>query len=58
MPGKKSKLQIKLIKKGITQSEIARLAGVSDMAVSLVLQGKSQSAKISQVINNLLENIN
>jgi lambda repressor-like predicted transcriptional regulator len=43
-------IKIRLLKAGVTQAEIAKLAGVSSTAVWMVIYGKSVSDKVRRII--------
>jgi len=47
-------LQFKLRRRGFTQADIARMARVSEAAVSMILSGKTTSRRIEALIAGLL----
>jgi len=49
------KIKIGLLKKGITQAEIARQCGVSRQMVSLVINGHGISSRVQDKISEILE---
>ena len=52
---KKSKLQLQMQEAGITQADVARAAGVSDVTVSDVVRGIKVSTKVLKVTYKLIE---
>jgi transcriptional regulator with XRE-family HTH domain len=50
---KSKKIKKALIDKGVTQTEIARKAGVSTSTVWQVVSGRSRSAKIESIIKEI-----
>lgn len=55
---RKTKLQLKLFRAGITQQQVANEAGVSRTVVSLVVRGKAKSSNVMNAIDKLLKKTN